>query len=173
MRSSRLLPHYVIRYLCFLPQRSPLGRPSAASPISCSSTKQLKLFLTHSNNGLPPCTGLCDSACYPRRQHHWCKYYQRSCELCLLPNSSRFSTDKYILQLWTLYSKLPLSSSHDIGDQVRLRRDVVRLKREMAGISAQDEFSRWAKLRRQHDKAEEEYNKKCKLARCSTHDPCC
>jgi hypothetical protein len=37
---------------------------------------------------------------------------------------------------------------------------VVRLKREMAAISAQDDFARWAKLRRQHDKALEEHDKK-------------
>jgi hypothetical protein len=36
----------------------------------------------------------------------------------------------------------------------------VRLKREMAAISAQDDFARWAKLRRQHDKALEEHDKK-------------
>jgi hypothetical protein len=44
--------------------------------------------------------------------------------------------------------------------QIRLRSDVVRLKREMAAISAQDDFARWAKLRRQHDKALEEHDKK-------------
>jgi hypothetical protein len=37
---------------------------------------------------------------------------------------------------------------------------VVRLKREMAAISAQDDFARWAKLRRQHDKTLEEHDKK-------------
>ena len=169
--TRRLLPQYVIRYSYFLPQHSRLGGSTAAGPVSCSSTTQLKLFLTHSNNDLPACAGLCDPACYPRCQYHWCKYYQRSGELCLLPNSSRSSVDKCVLQLWNLYSKLPLSSSQDIADQIRLRRDVVRLKREMAGISAQDEFSRWAKLRRQHDKAEEAYNKKGRLAHCPSHYP--
>jgi len=37
------------------------------------------------------------------------------------------------------------------------------LKKELASISAQDEFSRWAKVRRQHDKAVAEYEKKCML----------
>lgn len=37
--------------------------------------------------------------------------------------------------------------------QNELRRDVLRLKREMNATSSQDEFARWAKLRRQHDKA--------------------
>lgn len=45
-------------------------------------------------------------------------------------------------------------------EQLRLRREVVRLKREMNAVSAQDEFSKWAKLRRQHDKALEEHDKK-------------
>jgi hypothetical protein len=39
----------------------------------------------------------------------------------------------------------------------------MRLKREMNSISAQDDFARWAKLRRQHDKAEDEYKRKSTL----------
>lgn len=35
----------------------------------------------------------------------------------------------------------------------------MRLKREMNAVSAQDDFARWAKLRRQHDKALAEYEK--------------
>lgn len=45
-------------------------------------------------------------------------------------------------------------------EQTRLRKEVVRLKREMNAISAQDDFARWAKIRRQHDKALEEHDKK-------------
>jgi len=45
-------------------------------------------------------------------------------------------------------------------EQMRLRREVLRLKREMNAVSAQDEFSKWAKLRRQHDKAMEEHDRK-------------
>ncbi|EXJ58099.1 hypothetical protein A1O7_05523 [Cladophialophora yegresii CBS 114405] len=62
--------------------------------------------------------------------------------------------------LWQIYTRLPLQSSRDMQQQVRLRREVVRLKREMNAVSAQDEFSKWAKLRRQHDKALEEHDKK-------------
>lgn len=40
-----------------------------------------------------------------------------------------------------------------------LKKEVVRLKREMAAISAQDNFAQWAKVRRQHDKALSEYEK--------------
>ncbi|KAG8622758.1 hypothetical protein KVT40_009269 [Elsinoe batatas] len=61
--------------------------------------------------------------------------------------------------LWALYNKLPTPTAKDANDATRLRREVVRLKRELAGISAQDEFTRWAKLRRQHDKAEADQEK--------------
>jgi len=33
----------------------------------------------------------------------------------------------------------------------------MRLKREMNAVSVQDDFARWAKLRRQHDKALADY----------------
>jgi len=62
--------------------------------------------------------------------------------------------------LWQIYLRLPLQSARDIQEQTRLRREVVRLKREMSAVSAQDDFSRWAKLRRQHDKALEEHDRK-------------
>jgi tail-anchored protein insertion receptor len=61
--------------------------------------------------------------------------------------------------LWQVYIRLPFGTSQNIREQGRLRRDVVRLKREMAAISAQDDFARWAKIRRQHDKALAEYDK--------------
>ena len=63
-------------------------------------------------------------------------------------------------QLWTLYSKLPSSHSSAMRSQVELRREVVRLKREMNATSSQDEFAKWAKLRRQHDKALAQYEEK-------------
>ena len=62
--------------------------------------------------------------------------------------------------LWQLYCRTPFGTSKDYQDQVRLRRDVVNMKRELAAISAQDNFSHWAKLRRKHDKALEEHDKK-------------
>lgn len=41
-----------------------------------------------------------------------------------------------------------------------MRREVGRLKREMNAVSAQDEFSKWAKIRREHDKMLAEHDKK-------------
>lgn len=70
------------------------------------------------------------------------------------------NTETDMHQLWQLWSRTPFGTSKDFQDQVRLRRDVVRMKRELGAISAQDDFARWAKLRRQHDKAMEEHDKK-------------
>ncbi|KIX02368.1 uncharacterized protein Z518_08309 [Rhinocladiella mackenziei CBS 650.93] len=63
-------------------------------------------------------------------------------------------------------------SSRDIQEQSRLRREVVRLKREMNAVSAQDEFSKWAKIRRQHDKALDEHDKKGKRASSTLQARC-
>lgn len=43
---------------------------------------------------------------------------------------------------------------------MKLKREVVLLKREMNATSSQDEFAKWAKLRRRHDKTLEEYEAK-------------
>lgn len=63
-------------------------------------------------------------------------------------------------QLWQIWSRTPFGTSKDFQEQIRLRREVVRMKRELNQISAQDDFARWAKLRRQVDKATEEHDKK-------------
>jgi hypothetical protein len=56
-----------------------------------------------------------------------------------------------------LYLRLPTSVSRDARKQYQLKREVVQLKREMGATSSQDEFAKWAKLRRKHDKISEEY----------------
>ncbi|KAI4807132.1 hypothetical protein E4T44_11177 [Aureobasidium sp. EXF-8845] len=61
--------------------------------------------------------------------------------------------------LWVLYNKLPTPTARDAQNSARLKKEVVRLKREMTAVSAQDEFARWAKLRRTHDKAVADYEK--------------
>ncbi|KAG9682457.1 protein get1, partial [Aureobasidium melanogenum] len=61
--------------------------------------------------------------------------------------------------LWVLYNKLPTPTAKDAQNSARLKKEVVRLKREMNAVSAQDEFARWAKLRRTHDKAVADYEK--------------
>lgn len=54
-----------------------------------------------------------------------------------------------------------------------LRKEVVKLNREMTNTSAQDDFAKWAKLRRQHDKKKAEYeqngeNTICVLLGCES-----
>ncbi|KAI9843905.1 MAG: GET complex subunit get1 [Sclerophora amabilis] len=53
---------------------------------------------------------------------------------------------------WSLYLRLPNATSKTAQDQSRLRQEYLRIKKEMNSTSSQDEFARWAKLRRQHDK---------------------
>ena len=63
-------------------------------------------------------------------------------------------------QLWLLYIKLPHRTSQTAMEQVRLKAQVVQLKRAINTTSAQDEFAKWAKLTRRHDKALEDYEAK-------------
>lgn len=65
-----------------------------------------------------------------------------------------------ILKLWLIYTKLPTKTSKTSTEQVVLRREVVRLKREMNATSAQDDFAKWARLRRQHDKTLAQHDEK-------------
>ncbi|KAI9671763.1 MAG: hypothetical protein M1831_003291 [Alyxoria varia] len=64
---------------------------------------------------------------------------------------------------WILYNKLPTPTSFAARTASSLRKEVLRLKQELNGVSAQDEFSKWAKLRRQHDKATADYEKCYKM----------
>ncbi|KAJ9318808.1 hypothetical protein DTO271D3_938 [Paecilomyces variotii] len=59
--------------------------------------------------------------------------------------------------LWIVYLKLPTATSRNAKEQARLKREVIQLKREMNATSSQDEFAKWAKLRRRHDKTMEEF----------------
>ncbi|KAL4921122.1 protein get1 [Aspergillus aurantiobrunneus] len=59
--------------------------------------------------------------------------------------------------LWILYLKLPTSLYQTAQEQSKLKREVVHLKRDMNNTSSQDEFAKWAKLRRRHDKALSNY----------------
>ncbi|PYH97581.1 CHD5-like protein [Aspergillus ellipticus CBS 707.79] len=59
--------------------------------------------------------------------------------------------------LWLLYLKVPTSTSKKAREQNRLKREALQLKRDMNNTSSQDEFAKWAKLRRRHDKTMEEY----------------
>ncbi|EMD60145.1 hypothetical protein GGP41_009536 [Bipolaris sorokiniana] len=61
--------------------------------------------------------------------------------------------------LWILYNKLPTPSSGSAKRCQILKKEIVQLKRELGNTSPQDNFSKWAKLDRQHNKAVAEYQK--------------
>ncbi|KAL6707882.1 GET complex subunit get1 [Coniothyrium glycines] len=61
--------------------------------------------------------------------------------------------------LWILYNKLPTPTSASARKTQALKKDIVRLKRELGNTSPQDNFSKWAKLDRQHNTAVSEYQK--------------
>ena len=63
------------------------------------------------------------------------------------------------LQLWILYNKLPTPTSSSAKRCQVLKKEIVQLKRELGNTSPQDNFSKWAKLDRQHNKAMAEYQK--------------
>ncbi|KAK5138252.1 hypothetical protein LTR08_003313 [Meristemomyces frigidus] len=61
--------------------------------------------------------------------------------------------------LWTLYTYLPTPQSASLASGSKLKADVVRLHREMKATSAQDDFAKWARIRRDHDRAKDKYDK--------------
>ncbi|KAG5662160.1 hypothetical protein HG530_001017 [Fusarium avenaceum] len=54
--------------------------------------------------------------------------------------------------LWTLINFLPIATSKAAGEQRKIQADYLKVRRDLNATSSQDEFARWAKLRRQHDK---------------------
>lgn len=62
--------------------------------------------------------------------------------------------------LWNLYIAAPFGTSAQIRDQRKLQQSYLKVRRELNATSSQDEFAKWAKLRRQHDKMLEELEKK-------------
>ncbi|WEW55546.1 GET complex subunit get1 [Emydomyces testavorans] len=65
--------------------------------------------------------------------------------------------------LWLLYLRLPHQTSQTAKEQRQLKREVMQLKREMNATSSQDEFAKWAKLKRRHDKSMEQYEAKIRF----------
>jgi hypothetical protein len=63
------------------------------------------------------------------------------------------------VQLWLLYNKLPTPTSSSAQKAQKLKKEIVQLKHELGNTSPQDNFSKWAKLDRQHNKAMAEFNK--------------
>ncbi|KAI0137293.1 CHD5-like protein-domain-containing protein [Xylariales sp. AK1849] len=61
--------------------------------------------------------------------------------------------------LWTLYLMLPTENSKTTAQRNKLQSEYLRLRRDLNATSSQDEFAKWAKLRRQHDKLAEQLEK--------------
>ncbi|KAG6004812.1 hypothetical protein E4U21_000768 [Claviceps maximensis] len=54
--------------------------------------------------------------------------------------------------IWALINHLPTSTSKAAVKQRRLQTEYLKARRDLNATSSQDEFAKWAKLRRQHDK---------------------
>ncbi|KAF7894961.1 hypothetical protein EAF00_006775 [Botryotinia globosa] len=63
-----------------------------------------------------------------------------------------FGADAINNILWNLYNMFPTPTSQSAGEQKKLKREFMKVRHEMNATSSQDEFAKWAKLRRQHDK---------------------
>ncbi|EWG52538.1 hypothetical protein FVEG_11268 [Fusarium verticillioides 7600] len=61
--------------------------------------------------------------------------------------------------LWTIINFLPVSTAKAAGEQRKLQADYLKVRRDLNSTSSQDEFAKWAKLRRQHDKLLEQLEK--------------
>ncbi|KUI73787.1 Protein GET1 [Cytospora mali] len=61
--------------------------------------------------------------------------------------------------LWKLYVSTPMGTSKQIREQRELQSSYLTVRRDLNATSSQDEFAKWAKLRRQHDKMLEQLEK--------------
>ena len=59
-------------------------------------------------------------------------------------------------------------NSKKVAEQRQLKTDILAAKAELLQTSSQDQFAKWAKLRRRHDKALEEFEEmsKCTIKMC-------
>ncbi len=66
----------------------------------------------------------------------------------------------YPRQLWDLYNHIPSKRSADAAEVRKLQTEYLKIRRDLHATSSQDEFAKWARLRRQHDKMLEDLEKK-------------
>ncbi|KAK1750028.1 CHD5-like protein-domain-containing protein [Echria macrotheca] len=64
--------------------------------------------------------------------------------------------------LWRSVIALPLPIASKFTEQRKKQKEYLAVRRELNATSSQDEFAKWAKLRRQHDKLLDELEKKKK-----------
>ncbi|KAI1430587.1 CHD5-like protein-domain-containing protein [Xylaria sp. CBS 124048] len=61
--------------------------------------------------------------------------------------------------LWNIYLALPTEMSKQAAAKNTLQKEYLAIRRELNATSSQDQFAKWAKLRRQHDKQLEQLEK--------------
>ncbi|KXJ96919.1 CHD5-like protein-domain-containing protein [Microdochium bolleyi] len=61
--------------------------------------------------------------------------------------------------LWSIYTSLPTQTSKQAADTKKVQKEYLAVRQELNSISSQDQFAKWAKLRRQHDKLLEQLEK--------------
>src|ERR1044071_7557977 len=63
-------------------------------------------------------------------------------------------------QLWRFYLTLPTPLSVEFASQRKKQKEYLAVRHELNATSSQDQFAKWAKLRRQHDKLLEQLEKR-------------
>ncbi|KAI1368943.1 CHD5-like protein-domain-containing protein [Xylaria arbuscula] len=61
--------------------------------------------------------------------------------------------------LWNIYLALPTPVSKQAAEKNKLQKEYLAIRRDLKATSSQDQFAKWAKLRRQHDKQLEQLEK--------------
>ncbi|KAI1506538.1 CHD5 domain-containing protein [Biscogniauxia marginata] len=61
--------------------------------------------------------------------------------------------------LWNLYLALPTQTAKQAAEKQKIQQEYLTIRRDLNTTSSQDQFARWAKLRRQHDKLLEQLEK--------------
>lgn len=76
------------------------------------------------------------------------------------------------LQIWRVYLSLPTALAQEFAEHRKKQKEYLSVRHDLNATSSQDEFAKWARLRRQHDKLLEELEKR---SRKPTSQPlaCC
>ncbi|KAH7040477.1 CHD5-like protein-domain-containing protein [Microdochium trichocladiopsis] len=61
--------------------------------------------------------------------------------------------------LWSIYTSLPTQTSKQAAETKKVQKEYLAVRKELNATSSQDQFAKWAKLRRQHDKLLEQLEK--------------
>ncbi|AEO71659.1 5f302415-052b-4875-a786-7d91cb8f848b [Thermothielavioides terrestris] len=62
--------------------------------------------------------------------------------------------------LWRFYLSFPTPLARQFADQRKKQKEYLAVRHDLNATSSQDEFAKWARLRRQHDKLLDELEKK-------------